>query len=530
MTFTKPVIAVEKVLNGILAGLVGITAGCSVVEPLGAIAIGFVSALFVNYADELLLKFRIDDPVGAISVHAGGGIIGTLAVALLGDVSLLPTGDRWEQLLAQSVGIGAALFWTVVSAFVCVKLINMLHVMRVSAEDEELGLNLVEHGAKMSWYDTIKTIKTIVENGDLSKRAHVESGTEDGEVANAFNKMLDDLQKKVMVLKDVADGNFENNEIAPRSEDDVLGLGIVSMVENLKRMMEELKAKSAELELLNNDLEAQVDMRTRELEGKNESLEITIRELNETKTQLIESEKMAQLGSLVAGIAHEVNTPVGIGVTASTHLQDECKKFQKLFLANSMKKSDLEAFLATTVESSEIIFNNLNRASKLINSFKKIAVDQSSDSLREFNVRDYLEEIISSLNPELKKTKIKVLSSCPDSLVINSYPGEFAQVVTNFITNSLMHGYEKGDEGQISIDIDADEGGITMVYKDDGKGIPKEYIDKIFNPFFTTKRGQGGSGLGLHLIYNLITQKFKGTIGCESEIGKGVCFTIKIPR
>ncbi len=529
MTFTKDVIAVEKVLNGVLSGLVGITAGCAIVEPGGAIAIGAMSGVLVYFLDDLLLKYKVDDPVGAVSVHAGAGIFGTVVLVFFGDIALLPTGDRITQLGVQIVGVLSAVIWVALSAWVCIKILDRFLGLRVSAEDEELGLNLVEHGAKMSWYETIKTIKTIVDNGDLSKRAHVESGTEDGEVANAFNKMLDDLQQKVMILKDVSNGNFEQKIITPRSNDDVLSISIAMMVESLKNMMEELKDKSKELEAFNLRLEKDVKDRTYELEQKNRSLEMTIVELNETKNQLIESEKMAQLGSLVAGVAHEINTPVGVGVTASTHLLDECKDFKKLYENQSMKKSDLENFIANTLESSEIIYTNLNRASRLINSFKQIAVDQSNDSLREFDLKIYLQEIISSLNPEIKKKKIKITSKCPDDFIVSSYPGEFAQIITNFITNSLMHGFDKDDEGEIDIDIERDGEFISLVYRDSGKGIPQEHIDKIFNPFFTTKRGQGGSGLGLHLIYNLITQKFKGTISCKSEIGKGVEFRVRIP-
>jgi Amt family ammonium transporter len=530
MTFTKPFIAVEKVLNGIIAGLVGITAGCNVVEPGGAIAIGAMSSLLVFFLEDLLLKFKIDDPVGAVSVHAGAGIFGTIALVAFADISLLPAGSRLDQLNIQILGVVAAIVWTVALSYIGIKFLDKFHKLRVSAEDEELGLNLVEHGAKMSWYETIKTIKTIVEDGDLSKRAHVETGTEDGEVANAFNKMLDDLQQKVMILKDVSDGDFEHKLITPRSQDDTLSISISVMVENLKKMMEELKNKSQELESFNADLENQVKVRTKELETKNHSLESTIYELEETKNQLIESEKMAQLGSLVAGISHEINTPVGIGVTASTHLLDECKDFKKLYEDSKMKKSNLEVFLEHSLQSAEIIFNNLNRASKLISSFKQIAVDQSNDSLREFNVGEYLEEIIGSLKPELRKTKVNVTSSYPKELVVTSYAGEFAQIITNFVTNSLLHGFEKDDEGKIDIKIEkVDQKSIILTYKDNGKGIKQEFIDKIFNPFFTTKRGQGGSGLGLHLIYNLITQKFHGTIECKSKLNEGVEFIVKLP-
>ena len=530
MTYTRDVIAVEKVLNGILSGLVGITAGCSVVEPSGAIAIGAISGLLVFFLDDLLLKYKVDDPVGAISVHAGAGIFGTIALVFFANIDLLPTGSRVEQLGVQITGVVTAICWTAASAWVCIKILDKFLPLRVSAEDEELGLNLVEHGAKMSWYETITTIKTIVENGDLSKRAHVESGTEDGEVANAFNKMLDDLQQKVMILKDVSNGNFEQKIITPRSDDDILSISIAMMVESLKKMMEELKDKTKELEIFNTRLEKDVKDRTHELEQKNHSLELTIKDLNEARNQLIESEKMAQLGSLVAGIAHEINTPVGIGVTASTHFIAECKEFKHLYDEQKMKKSDLELFIKNSLESSEIIFNNLNRASKLINSFKQIAVDQSNDSLREFDVKDYLNEIINSLNPEIKKRKITVSTTCPEHLIISSYPGEFAQIITNFVTNSLMHGFEQNDTGQIDIDIKDDNDFIVLNYKDTGKGIPQEHIEKIFNPFFTTKRGQGGSGLGLHLIYNLITQKFKGSIQCTSEISKGVFFVVRIPK
>ncbi len=248
-----------------------------------------------------------------------------------------------------------------------------------------------------------------------------------------------------------------------------------------------------------------------------------------TQTKLVESEKMAALGGLVAGVAHEINTPIGISVTAASLLAERATTFFETYKSGNMKRSDLERFLDTAMQSSSMVLANINRAAELIQSFKQVAVDQSSESQRLFNLREYLHEILISLRASLKKTKHTVKIQGDDHLILNSYPGALSQIVTNLVINSLVHAYSEGDAGQIVFSFQQDGQEIIFEYADNGKGIPSENLSKIFDPFFTTKRGQGGSGLGLHIVYNLVTQKLKGTIECESLVNLGTKFIIKLP-
>lgn len=278
----------------------------------------------------------------------------------------------------------------------------------------------------------------------------------------------------------------------------------------------------ANLREFNQNLEQLVEDRTHELSQ-------TLENLKATQKKLVDAEKMASLGGLVAGVAHEINTPIGIGVTAASLLAEKARAFFETYKAGQMKRSDLEKFLDTAMQSSSMVLANLNRAAELIQSFKQVAVDQSSESKRTFNVRDYLEEILLSLRARLKATKHRVETHGARTLTLDSYPGAFSQIVTNLVMNSLIHAYDPEDCGLLRFNFKQDGERVIFEYTDDGKGIPPENLSKIFDPFFTTKRGQGGTGLGLHILYNLVTQKLNGTIECESQIGAGTKFIIKLP-
>ncbi len=265
------------------------------------------------------------------------------------------------------------------------------------------------------------------------------------------------------------------------------------------------------------------------LEEKNEELAKTVESLQLTQAQLIEAEKIAALGNLVAGVAHEINTPLGISVTAASVLQEDATDFLQVYKTGKMKRSDLETFLDTAIDSSRMILANLQRAADLVQSFKQVAVDQSSEVKRPFNVKEYLEEIMLSLVAELKKNKHKVNIEGDKTLILNSYPGAFSQIVTNLVMNSIIHAYEPGNSGQIQINFQRDGEQIIFQYQDDGKGILPEHLSQIFDPFFTTNRSQGSTGLGLHIVYNLVSQQLNGTIQCESKVGVGTTFMIHLP-
>ena len=299
-------------------------------------------------------------------------------------------------------------------------------------------------------------------------------------------------------------------------------LGIATDITKIKQAEKRLFETNKELVKHKNHLEELVSERTLELQ---ESLD----HLKETQKKLVESEKMAALGGLVAGVAHEVNTPVGIGVTAASHLEESISEFEILYKSGKITKKDFESFMDMGLKSSKIILSNMKRAADLIHSFKQVAVDQSSQERRSFRINEYIKEILLSLNAQLKKTPFTVKVNCPEEMEINSYPGALSQIITNLVMNSLHHGFEGLTEGSIMIDIRKSDEMVLIIYEDTGCGIPKENLEKIFEPFFTTKRGFGGSGLGMNIVYNLVTQTMGGQIRCSSIVGEGTWFEIEIP-
>lgn len=271
----------------------------------------------------------------------------------------------------------------------------------------------------------------------------------------------------------------------------------------------------SELKRLKEDLESRVEARTAELKT--------------AMTQLIEQEKMASLGGIVSGVAHEVNTPLGIGVTIASYIDKMTHENIELFKTGQLTKNQLMAYFDNVVESSELLKGNLSRAAELVSSFKQISVNQSIDEMTLFKPDEYLQMVITSLKHEYKNTKHTVEIICPNRFEVFSYPGAYSQIFTNFIMNSLIHGFKGIDEGRITIEIERKKDRYRMVYRDNGVGITTEHLQKVFEPFFTTNRQNGGSGLGLHIVYKLVTQKLEGKLECQSEAGQGVMFALDLP-
>jgi signal transduction histidine kinase len=279
-----------------------------------------------------------------------------------------------------------------------------------------------------------------------------------------------------------------------------------------------------------DQLEEKVDQRTAELVATNGSLKNTLSTLELAQSQLVESEKMAALGGLVCGVAHEINTPVGISVTAASSLQDYTDRLVADYQKNELDQAQLEEFIDTAKQTSGILMTNLERAAGLVQSFKLVAVDQSTESAREIDLKSYLKSTVESLTPELKAGEHSIEVDCPDELLIETYPGIIAQILTNFVLNSVRHGFGKEKKsGQIHIGVIRKENGIELSYADDGKGMQDDVLKHAFDPFFTTARGQGGTGLGLSIVYNLVSHKLGGKIKCQSTPGEGVLFTLLIP-
>lgn len=285
-----------------------------------------------------------------------------------------------------------------------------------------------------------------------------------------------------------------------------------------------------ELQTLNSRLEEEVNQRTVALKSANNELIQTLEKLHQFQRQIVENEKMASLGDMVAGVAHEVNTPIGLGITASTMMLDRLAVIDQQFKDKTLKASAMERFINESRENLNIIYRNLDRAAQLISSFKQVAVDQTSEEAREVNVKQLIEETLMSMRPRLKKVTHTINIDCPETLNVMCKAGPLNQILINLIMNSLIHAFETVENGKIDVIARlTDDQKLKIIYKDNGSGIPTSIKKRIFDPFVTTKRGQGGSGLGMHLVFNLVTQALNGNIKLESEEGNGVEFTLTFP-
>jgi PAS domain S-box-containing protein len=280
----------------------------------------------------------------------------------------------------------------------------------------------------------------------------------------------------------------------------------------------------------------------RKLVARTQELSQALQTLQETQDQLIRSAKMAALGNMVAGVAHEINTPVGTAITTASTLENATSAIRTDIAAGDLKKSSFENYLEIAAECSQLILSNLQRAGELVQSFKQVAVDQSSLQARTLILKPYLQEVITNLTPTIRKTPHHITLMGSDDIMLHSYPGAIAQIITNLIINSLNHAYPAGrssgcsggrseeQPGNLRIALHQQPDEVIIQYSDDGCGISPEHQLQIFEPFFTTARELGGSGLGLHLVYNIVTQNLKGTINFVSVPGSGTTFTITLPR
>lgn len=257
--------------------------------------------------------------------------------------------------------------------------------------------------------------------------------------------------------------------------------------------------------------------------------EVILKRKEKTEAQLIQSEKMAGLGDLVAGVAHEINTPIGIAVTGSTHLQDQISLLEKSFDAGTLRKSEFKGFVDNAMPTAATIQYNLERASSLIKSFKQVAVDQSNQEIRKIRLAEYIEDVLVSLHPKLKQTQHIISVEGDKQLVVETVPGAISQVITNLVMNSIMHAFEDDQVGTIRINIESEGNMIVLAYSDNGKGMDENTEKRMYEPFFTSKRGTGGSGLGLSIIFNLVTQTLSGSIHSNTKLHGGTVFEIRFP-
>lgn len=291
-----------------------------------------------------------------------------------------------------------------------------------------------------------------------------------------------------------------------------------------------IKAIEAQLRDLNERLEARVAERTADLERSNAELAAALERLHEARDQLVEAEKLAALGSLVAGVAHEINTPLGVALTAASHLEQQSRQLHAGLEAGTVGKRSVAAYAETVEQGAGLVLRNLQRASELLRSFKQVAVDQSSEQRREIQVCAYLREILKSLGPRLRSSRVEVAVRGPEQLRVDTHPGALYQITANLVLNALLHAFDGETEGRLDIEVSADGERYRLEFADNGRGMDESVRRRIFEPFFTTRRGQGGSGLGLHIVYNLTTGLLGGSLRCESAPGQGARFILDLPR
>jgi signal transduction histidine kinase len=317
------------------------------------------------------------------------------------------------------------------------------------------------------------------------------------------------LAELAETVSDFGSGDFRRR-VSPRGRDEIARLSgsFNDMAERISDFARELERK--------------VEQRTLELSDNIDALQ-------RTQKQLIESEKLASLGSVVAGVSHEINTPLGVGITSASFLEHQLNRMEDLYRGNQLTKSELDAIISRSRESLNILMDNLNRAQTLVQNFKEVSADQLVDEQRTFQFRDYLEEILSGLHNQLKRRVGKVRIEGPDELFVYSHPGAYWQIFSNLIQNALIHAFPEDMERapEITISIEADEGDLNIVVADNGVGMDEVIRETAFEPFVTTRRGAGGTGLGLNIVFNIV-QRLNGVISLESS-ARGTSIFIQIP-
>jgi signal transduction histidine kinase len=312
--------------------------------------------------------------------------------------------------------------------------------------------------------------------------------------------------------------------------------GVPRRFTGMQQDITRMKAVEQQLRELNEALDTRVQQRTAELEARRRELEAAnaqlsgmLEELRRTQGDLVEAEKMAALGRLVAGVAHEVNTPLGVGVTAVSFLRSQVAAV-KTALRRLVGNEEADRLVAPIEQAGEMTEGNLQRAAALVRTFKQVAVDQANPDVRRFKLREYLESSLQSLRPRLRSTGHALDLQCDPAIEVTGRPDALYQIVVNLVMNSLLHGFAQGQPGGIVLAVEAADGQVRLVYSDDGAGMAQDVAARVFEPFFTTRRHAGGTGLGMHIVYNLVTQALGGRIALATAPGQGVRFTIVFPQ
>ncbi|QOL27010.1 sensor histidine kinase [Thalassotalea sp. LPB0316] len=346
---------------------------------------------------------------------------------------------------------------------------------------------------------------------------------------NAYNNLIDQL---VLYKEELADAQEQILQTNQKLDEHNLMLEqeVAKKASSLSSNMLKMELQQRDLIEQQKRLEDENERRKRtehRLLKTNKDLTESIEELNKAQVRLLEAEKMASLGNLAAEVSHEVNTPVGISITSASYLADLLDEVTTKIKANDISPDETMDYCSNAQQSIDLLMNNLKRASELIASFKQVAVDQTSNKVREINLKTYIDEVVNSLQPRLKGTNHQINVNCPNNLNIFTHAGALSQIFTNLIMNSVIHGFDGRDDGNIDIDITMENERIKIDYHDDGHGLTSEQLAKLFEQFYTTKENEGGSGLGTHIIQNLVIDNLNGQISAHSEVGQGLHYHIE---
>ncbi len=351
-----------------------------------------------------------------------------------------------------------------------------------------------------------------------------------------------DLKERTEVLNDLAiNGSADRHEVRQRHRDGHAFTCLASArtfqsgAEKLFifTLIDITRQREIEQEVrdINQQLERRVLARTEKLEVANQDLNVAMASLKAMQSELVRSEKMAALGSLVAGVAHELNTPIGNCVTVGSTLREQAEELTRSFKAGDLRRSMMQTFVENFMWGTEILMSSLTRANELIGSFKRVAVDQSSDQRRGFDLQITLQEVCLTLEPMYKNTPFDLTTDLAQGIAMDSYPGAIGQMVTNMVSNALQHGFDGRSRGRMHLRATLsarDE--VTLYFSDDGLGMTDDTRKRMFDPFFTTKLGQGGSGLGMNIVYNIVHDVLGGTIEVQSVLGQGTHLMVVMPR
>lgn len=345
---------------------------------------------------------------------------------------------------------------------------------------------------------------------------------------NAYNNLLSELtrykEELATAQNEIIDSNNKLDE-----QNLMLEQEVAKKTSSLSTTMLKMEMQQRELLTQQGQLKAENSRRSqteKTLTNTNDELKSSIHELKKAQERLLDAEKMAILGTLSAEITHEINTPIGVSITSTSYLSDLLTKLNGDIDTNKLSKRGLDEFRQNANQSVNLLMNNLNRASDLISSYKQVAVDQTSDKIRHINLAKYIDEIIQSLHPKLKKTNHTINIDCSSSIEIYCHAGAISQIFTNLIINSIIHGFEGINRGKINIKVEMHNDEVQITYEDNGLGIPKESLPSLFEPFFTTKSGKGGTGLGTHIVHSLVSDTLNGTIVASSEENQGLSYLI----